>query len=190
MSSGRRISATAAAGVPAAPKPGEGGPPAWQANSQPTRLPLQKDKITIRDAKLSDAPALAALMCELGYETTGAEMRQRLKSILRDARYRTFVAEIDNKLCGMIGTLTHANHEHSDLSGKIIAVVVSKTKRRSGIGRELIAAAEKDFARRSVTRVTLTTRFEREAAHQFYEALGYCKTGFRFARNLAHRRCT
>jgi len=140
--------------------------------------------LTIRDAKLSDAPALAALMCELGYETSKVGMHSRLQAILRNASYTTIVAEIDNKLCGMIGTLTHASHEHNDSSGKIIALVVSKRQRRSGVGRALIAAAERDFARRNVSRVTVTTRFERKAAHQFYEALGYSRTGFRFANSL------
>jgi len=140
--------------------------------------------LTIRDAKLSDAPALAALMCELGYETSNVEKHSRLQAILRNASYTTIVAEIDNKLCGMIGTLTHASHEHNDPSGKIIALVVSRRQRRSGVGRALIAAAENDFARRNVSRVTLTTRFEREEAHQFYEALGYSRTGFRFAKSL------
>ncbi len=128
-------------------------------------------------------------MCELGYKTTGSEMRQRLKSILSEARYSTFVAEIDNELCGMIGTQTHMSHEHNDLSGKIIALVVSKKKRRRGVGRALIATAEKDFAKKKVTRVTLTTRFEREEAHRFYEALGYRQTGFRFAKNFGASLC-
>src|SRR5436190_4997150 len=140
--------------------------------------------LTIRDAKLTDAPALAALMCELGYKTTSAEMSRRLKSILSDPRYGSFVAEIDNEIRGMIGTLTHASHEHNDFSGKIIALVVSRKHRQSGVGRALIAAAEKDFASRNVSRVTLTTRFEREEAHLFYEALGYLRTGFRFGKNL------
>jgi len=114
--------------------------------------------LTIRDATLSDAPALASLMSELGYETTSAEMRHRLKAIMSDERYRTMVAEIDGQVCGVIGTLTHASHEHNDLSGKIIALVVSKKQRRGAIGRTLVAAAEKDFAERKVTRVSLTTR--------------------------------
>jgi ribosomal protein S18 acetylase RimI-like enzyme len=138
----------------------------------------------IREGKLSDAPALAALMCELGYKTTAAEMRRRLKSILIDSRFRTFVAVMKNQVCGMIGTLTHASHEHNDFTGRITALVVSKNQQRSGIGRALVAAAEKDFASRKVTRVSLTTRFSREDAHQFYEALGYSKTGFRFAKIL------
>ena len=141
--------------------------------------------LTIRDAELNDALKLAALMGELGYQTTSHEMRKRLKSILSDARYRTLVAENENEVCGMIGTLTHVGHEHNDPSGKIIALIVPETGRRKGAGRALIAAAEKDFGRRNVTRVTLTTRFEREDAHRFYEALGYSRTGFRFAKNLA-----
>jgi len=151
-------------------------------------MPLEGDiDLTIRHAQLGDAAVLAQLMCELGYETTTAEMSQRLKSILSDPRYSTTVAEIDGKLCGMIGTLTHISHEHNDLSGKIVALVVSKKQQRSGVGRALIAAAENDFARRNVTRVTLTTRFERDKAHRFYEALGYDRTGLRFAKKLAPR---
>ena len=104
--------------------------------------------VRIRAAKFSDAPELAALMCELGYSTTSDEMRARLKSILSDAAYSTLVAKIGNDLCGMIGTVTHLSHEHNDLSGKIVALVVLNKRRRSGVGRALIAAAEKDFARR------------------------------------------
>jgi ribosomal protein S18 acetylase RimI-like enzyme len=140
--------------------------------------------LAIRAAEMNDAAALAQLMCELGYETSAAEMRQRLESILSDARCRTFIGEIDNQICGMVGTLTHVSHEHNDPSGKIIALLVSKELRRSGIGRALVAAAEKDFANRGVRRVSLTTRFEREEAHQFYTAVGYLKTGFRFAKEL------
>jgi ribosomal protein S18 acetylase RimI-like enzyme len=140
--------------------------------------------IRIRKAKLRDARQLAALICELGYETTSSEMRRRLKMILNDARYGTFVAEIEREICGMIGTLTHMSHEHNDLSGKIIALVVSENQRRSGIGRALITSAEKEFVKRNITRVTLTTRFAREEAHQFYEALGFSRTGYRFAKTL------
>ncbi len=141
--------------------------------------------LRIRDAELSDATELAALACELGYKTTGAEMESRLVSILKDPRYKTLVALKDEKICGMIGTFSALSYLHNDLNGRIIALVVSGESRRHGIGARLIAAAEKDFAQRGITRVTLTTRFERAEAHQFYEKLGYTRTGFRFAKNLA-----
>jgi ribosomal protein S18 acetylase RimI-like enzyme len=69
----------------------------------------------------------------------------RLKPILPDASYGTFVAKIGKELCGMVGTLTHMSHEHNDVSGKIVALVVSKKQRRSGIGHALITAVGKGF---------------------------------------------
>ncbi len=140
--------------------------------------------LKIRDGKLSDAADLAALMCELGYETAGAEMESRLISILKDLRYKTLVALNDDKICGMIGTVSASSYLHNDLTGRIIALVVSRESRRRGIGARLIAEAEKNLIQRGITRVTVTARFEREKAHQFYEKLGYARTGFRFAKNL------
>src|SRR5438132_11665099 len=105
-------------------------------------MPLEGDvDLTIRHAQPGDAAVLAQLMCELGYETTTAEMSLRLKSILSDRLYSTIVAEIDNKLCGMIGTLTHVSHEHNDRSRKVIAWVVRTNTRRTGSGRAVINAA-------------------------------------------------
>jgi len=140
--------------------------------------------LKIRDGKLSDAAGLAALMCELGYGTAGAEMESRLISILKDLRYKTLVALNDDKICGMIGTVSASSYLHNDLTGRIIALVVSRESRRRGIGARLIAEAEKNLIQRGITRVTVTARFEREKAHQFYEKLGYARTGFRFAKNL------
>ena len=140
--------------------------------------------LRIRDAELSDAAELAVLVSELGYKTTGTEMESRLVSILKDLRYKTLVALEDERTCGMLGTFSASSYLHNDLNGRIIALVVSKQSRRHGIGTRLIAAAEKDFAKRGITRVTVTTRFEREEAHQFYEKVGYARTGFRFAKNL------
>jgi len=111
-------------------------------------------------------------------------MESRLVSILKDLRYKTLVALKDENICGMIGILSASSYLHNDFNGRIIALVVSTESRQRGIGARLIAAAEKDFAKRGITRVTVTTRFEREKAHQFYEKVGYARTGFRFAKKL------
>ena len=139
----------------------------------------------IRNAKLTDAPTLAVLMCELSYKTTPAEMRRRLKSILCDDNYRTLLAEVDGKVCGMMGALAHASYEHNDPSGRILALVTLPSARRRGIGRALIASAEKDFVQKAVTRVSLDTRLTRKDAHQFYESLGYGRNGWRFVKQLS-----
>jgi ribosomal protein S18 acetylase RimI-like enzyme len=123
-------------------------------------------------------------MCELGYETTVAEMRCRLKSILCDVRYRTFLAEVDGKVSGMIGTLVYHSYEHNDSGARIVALVTLSAARRRGIGRALIATAEKDLAQRGIGRIALDTRLTREDAHRFYESLGYERNGWRFVKQL------
>jgi ribosomal protein S18 acetylase RimI-like enzyme len=134
---------------------------------------------------MNDAAPLAQLMCELGYETTKSEMQMRLERIVTDERLRTFVTVSDGQVCGMMGTLTYPSIEHNDLSGRIVALVIMSTMRRRGIGRALIATAEKDFAQRGVRRVALNTRLAREDAHKFYESVGYKRNGLRFTKDLS-----
>jgi GNAT superfamily N-acetyltransferase len=139
---------------------------------------------TIRSAEMSDAPSLAALMGELGYETNCPEMEARLQTILVDSRYKTFVAVSGGEVCGMIGTFCLSSYEHNDLSGRILALVVTDRMRGRGVGHQLMAAAEQDFAERNIRRVAVNTRFEREEAHKFYEQLGYARNGWRFVKSL------
>jgi GNAT superfamily N-acetyltransferase len=141
----------------------------------------------IRNADLGDAPDLAVLMSELGYETKGAEMEMRLRLILSNPAYKTFVAVMDDRVCGMIGTITCPSYEHNDSGGRILALVTLHTARRRGIGRALIATAERDFAQRGITRVAVNTQLTREDAHKFYESLGYERNGWRFVKNLPVR---
>jgi GNAT superfamily N-acetyltransferase len=138
----------------------------------------------IRAADLSDAPDLALLMSELGYETKGTEMEMRLRLILSNPAYNTFVAVMDDRVCGMIGTITCPSYEHNEPGGRILALVTLHTARRRGIGRALIATAERDFAQRGITRVAVNTQLTREDAHKFYESLGYERNGWRFVKNL------
>ena len=143
--------------------------------------------LAIRVAEMNDAAALAPLMCELGYETTKSEMQTRMERIATDERYRTFVAVRDGDVCGMIGTLACPSYEHNDTSGRILALVTSREARRAGIGRALIAAAERDFAQRKIKRIAVNTRLSRQDAHKFYEALGYQRNGWRFVKQLPVR---
>jgi ribosomal protein S18 acetylase RimI-like enzyme len=130
---------------------------------------------------------LAELMTQLGYATTAQEMTGRLRAILGDKNFATFVAVEKNEVCGMIGLSASVSYEHNDRSGRIIALVVHEKMRRCGIGRELMTVAEDYFSREQVARVVLTSRFERQQAHEFYESLGYVRTGLRFMKLLPSR---
>ncbi len=145
----------------------------------------ERTAVVIRPAEFSDAAILASLMNQLGYETRAAEMEMRLQAILPDSRYRTLVAVVDGRVCGMIGTFCHLSYEHNDPSARIVALVVDEHSRRHRVGRALVKAAETDLAERNLTRLSLNTRLTREDAHAFYERLGYEKTGYRFGKTLA-----
>src|SRR6266581_5599137 len=138
----------------------------------------------IRVAVMSDAQQLAALMTQLGYPTQAKEMRVRLRSIFLDNGFRTFVATDDEQIVAMAGTSEQASYEHNDRTGRIVAMVVSDNARRKSVGRQLMNAVEKSFRSRGVRRIVLNARLERVEAHQFYEALGYRKTGWRFGKLL------
>ena len=146
--------------------------------------PEHSSDITIRLAERADAPVLAELMGELGYPTRTSEMEMRLQAVLGDSLYRTIVAVIDGKICGVIGTCSMHSLEHNSQVGRIIGLVVTENQRGRGAGRALIQAAETDFLSRNIRRIALTTRLTREKAHLFYEQLGYVKTGFRFVKEL------
>ena len=140
--------------------------------------------VTIRAAEAADAEALADLMTQLGYETRASEMQMRMEAIRANKNYATFVAISKGKVCGMIGTFTCYTYEHNSPSARILALVVSEKMRGRGVGRALIDAAEKDLARKNISRIAVNTRFERKDAHEFYEKLGYTKNGFRLVKEL------
>lgn len=142
------------------------------------------DAVQIRAADLSDAADLASLMGQLGYQTKTAEMEMRLNSILPDSRYRTLVAVVDGKVCGMIGTFCHPSYEHNDLSARILALVVDAQMRSRGVGRALVQATETELAASNIARVAVNTRLTRQDAHLFYERLSYEKNGFRYVKTL------
>jgi ribosomal protein S18 acetylase RimI-like enzyme len=141
----------------------------------------------IRLAEERDAPALAELMTQLGYATTIEEMSARLRAILDEKDFATFVAIQADEVCGMIGVSASYSYEHNDRNGRIIALVVRADMRRCGLGRELVAFAEDYLSRKNVGRIVLTSRFTREEAHRFYESLGYTRTGLRFMKQLPAR---
>jgi ribosomal protein S18 acetylase RimI-like enzyme len=141
----------------------------------------------IRPAEERDAPELATLMTQLGYPATTAEMNSRLRAILQDEGFATFVVIEGDQICGMIGVSASRSYEHNDRNGRIVALVVREDMRGQGLGRKLVAVAEEYLARKKVGRIVLTSRFTREDAHKFYESLGYARTGLRFMKELPTR---
>ncbi|TYT26809.1 GNAT family N-acetyltransferase [Luteimonas viscosa] len=128
----------------------------------------------IRRAAIADIPAIAALSSQLGSPVDPETMPGRLARILDLATHAVFVAEGDAGPCGF------AAAEHRLLpSGEWVelgSLVVDAQVRRGGMGTQLVAAVEAWARRRGVDRVRVRASLAREAAHDFYPALGYERT--------------
>lgn len=104
----------------------------------------------IRRAEARDAAALAELITQLGYPATATEVNKRLRLILGEPKFTTFVAVEGDKVCGMIGLSGSLSYEHNDWTGRIAALAWTSRYERRGVGRQLIAAAEY-FTKQSVS---------------------------------------
>lgn len=127
----------------------------------------------IRPITEADAPAVAALSGELGYETGVGDMEARLAAVLAAAGHAVFGAESG------AGALLGWVHVCARLllidppSAFVEGVVVAPGERRRGVGRALMSVAE-DWARdRGALVIRLRSGATREDAHAFYRDLGY-----------------
>lgn len=141
----------------------------------------------IREATLEDAHELAHLVTELGYPSSPAELRDRLRRILRDPDYHTLVADTGKQLSGFVGLRLGRYYEKNGTFCQIAALVVRDAARGSGVGGVLLREAEAWAAARNAVDVWVNSHRRREAAHRFYEARGYEKTGFRFRKGLGEQ---
>ena len=128
--------------------------------------------ITIREASARDAESVASLSRELGYEASGGETRARIAALQADAEQRVFVAEADGAVVGWCHVTVVASVVH-DVFAEIRGLVVTESRRGGGVGRMLVAEAERWAVSRGVHDVRVRSNVVREGARQFYEALGY-----------------
>jgi len=130
--------------------------------------------VTIRPLASTDAPAISALLPDLGYEATAAQVVQRLAALREWPDQDAFVAVADGAivgLCHVQGVRLLASAGYAEIQ----ALVVSAACQGRGLGRQLVAHACAWAFARGYDRVRLRSGVQREAAHAFYEHLGFEK---------------
>jgi ribosomal protein S18 acetylase RimI-like enzyme len=139
----------------------------------------------MRPATPTDAPAIAALLTQLGYPPTPDEARDRLAALnARGGFDRVIVAEREGQVVAVMTLhLTPELHRPKPL-GRVTALVVDESVRGRGVGAAMMAEAERIFRAEGAGLVELTSNMRRVDAHRFYERLGYQRTSFRFAKEL------
>jgi GNAT superfamily N-acetyltransferase len=127
----------------------------------------------IRGARLDDAPALADLSTLLGYPSTEAQVRERLR-LLEDPEREVLVAVAAGGLAGFIDVHVQRVVE-SEPYGEVGGLVVAAPYRGAGVGAALLAAAADWSRARGLERLWIRANLARVGPHEFYEAVG-CRT--------------
>ena len=153
--------------------------------TQPSASSAKPDKtVIVRPASASDAAALAALVGELGYPAEPDAMPTRLAALQRSGHVVALVAETDGRVIGLLTAHVMMTIHSPSPVALLTALVVAASARGLGAGRQLVAAAEEWAREHGAVRIAVTSGAQRTDAHQFYERIGYARTGVRFGKLL------
>lgn len=145
------------------------------------------DLLTIRPMASADAPAVAHLSAQLGYERTPDEIAEWLDGLASVAdRQTAFVACVGQQVVGWIEVSIERRLQSPEF-GLIGGLVVSSSHRSAGIGRKLCQHAEAWVWDHGIPALRVTSRSTRGDAHRFYLRDGYkvVKTSMVFEKKLS-----
>ena len=128
---------------------------------------------TIREATLSDAPAIRELSeQELGYPYPLEATAQKLAALLASGRDKVFVAVLEEAVAGYVHASSY-DVLYAPHMKNIMGIAVSADCRRHGIGRALLEQVELWAAHDGAAGIRLVSGSERLDAHAFYRRCGY-----------------
>ena len=142
--------------------------------------------VQIRTARSSDAPALAALLTQLGYPNTPDEVQARLTSHAREADC-TFVACEADVVHGLAALHLIPMIHRDGYVARLTAFIVDESARGRGIGSALLEACEAYAVANAAERLEITSGDGRSRTHEFYSGRGYSREGQRFTKWLHAR---
>ncbi|RII15888.1 aminoalkylphosphonic acid N-acetyltransferase [Streptomyces sp. YIM 130001] len=130
--------------------------------------------VRIRPAHRADALAVNELLEQLGYPQDGrAVTASRIRTWAEDPSGAAYVAEVGDRVLGVIAVQVCPFFERDGSWGRIVALVVCGRARGRGVGSRLVAAAESFAATRGCVRMEVTSGDRRQDAHAFYRRRGY-----------------
>ncbi len=143
----------------------------------------------IREAADDDLEAILCVYREAGLDTAGGLSVAQARAIRDRMRaypnYHLYVAVTQGRVCGTFALLIMDNLAHGGLpSGVVEDVAVLPSFQGKGIGKAMMHFAMQQCKRAGCYKLTLSSNQTREAAHKFYESLGFVRHGYSFQVDL------
>lgn len=142
--------------------------------------------MVIREVCSADYPAVCSLINnELGYPDVDiTNLSSRIELMNQDDNYRAFVALLDERVVGFIGTVQGIAFEMNGFYMRIIALAVSHEHQNKGIGSSLLRHVEDYASTKGITAFAVNSGLQRLNTHIFYEHNGYIKKSYGFGKDI------
>jgi len=147
-------------------------------------------EILIREAKESDLLTIRKLTLELIEAMGNIEgidiklIAENCRNLLNEANSYILVAEIKGVVSGFINFTTRKTILHRGLSGLIDELIVAKSYRGKGIGRQLLSSAIEKSRQLGCCEVEVSTEKTNAKAREFYRQCGFTERGVLFEMDL------
>lgn len=141
--------------------------------------PQPKVELVIREAKGSDARAIAALM---DAPPTSRRIAAAIAQ-LADEGKPVLVAE-EKGVIGVVSYDVMAALQHDAPMGRIVLLTTARQARRRGVGGKLLEQAEARLGKLGCETIEVVNAIEISNANSFLRGHGYDRNGYRFARGI------
>lgn len=166
---------------PPSPRQVKPEPPPKRAAPAPKPVrreaPQPKVELVIREAKGSDARAIAALMDD---PPTTRKISATI-DVLSRAGKPVFVAD-EGGIVGAVSYDVMTALQHPAPLGRIVFLTTAKPARRRGIGGKLLAEAQARLRKLGCATIEVVNAIELSNANSFLRAHGFARSGYRFTR--------
>jgi ribosomal protein S18 acetylase RimI-like enzyme len=137
-------------------------------------------ELRVREASAEDAEIIHSLAAELagalGDSPPSLEnVRERLAELLEEPRARVLVAEGD-VIVGVVSLWIKPDLAHGDSVVEVPMLVISKDRRREGVGKLMMEEVQRLAAENGATLIELVATTQNNPAREFYRSLGFVET--------------
>ena len=141
--------------------------------------------LEIRPATVADLPQVLALCALLNASDepslSMAAATARFIELTAREGHIVYVAESQGEIVGTFALIFLGGLAHTARDSAIVEdVAVAANRQGSGIGRQMMAFAMRQCALRDCYKLVLSSHLRRDAAHRFYDGMGFRKHGYSF----------